>query len=901
MQSLNEAVERFDATVKHALSRGNSIQSIMSVASRTNAKKDIMQQLIDASVKGLSLESLTDASVEDETYKEKRSESDMLAPEEFQRQSYQTHIAEDSAGTQVRSQRQSHESINHSSMSSLEKSPDTKNAKEDTLLQIHGPSGRIGGKKNISDSIAKQAEGVDDNINARGATKRAIYFKYFLVGGSGWFWVTSAAMVLISQGLMIASETFLAQWCNNIITGSQWTSIIIYASLVVAGGFLFWLRCTLIAKATCQSSATLHDALFEAVKNARQEFFDTHTTGRIISRFSRDIDLIDNDLPGVVQDVASCTIASLGTVILIMVLTPACIPFLIPIMVMYNYIQKFYRPSSRDLKRMESASRSPVYSFIDETIIGLTTVRAFGLVNTPANIQEQFNAKHCNTNYSPPESSQLMLSQTSRFLETLIDKLDHNTTFYFYSFAVNRWLGTRLEVVGALMVLVASVGSLLWQVVSYYIINGQIQSASTSSWIALAITATLSISGNLNWMVRQLSELEIQMNAVERICEFADLIEPEEDPQYLLWSFQMNAEMGDKNFKDLRKRILRHRSVPTDWQLLMKTMRGRLCHYACVPKSVKKSAAKYESSTTLQSDESSNCVSMNVLAPDDIPHGWPNNGDLKARHLRIRYRPGLPPVVHDISFEIHGGERIGIVGRTGAGKSTLTLALFRLVRLEKAVESTEPVLTIDGLDISRIPLNILRKGIAIIPQDPVIFSGSMRFNLDPSEALYTDHDLWEVLEKVGLKAWTSRLGGLDVDLSGDSNDEKQAQETNKGETCLSVGQRQLLCLARAVLRKPKVLVMDEATASLDYAADAMIKQFIRKEFSKNSNMTTITIAHRLDTILDSDRIMVFDQGMLVEFDSPRVLLDKGPDGYLSGLLQSENAARVTAQLSTVHI
>jgi ABC-type multidrug transport system fused ATPase/permease subunit len=488
------------------------------------------------------------------------------------------------------------------------------------------------------------------------------------------------------------------------------------------------------------------------------------------------------------------------------------------------------------------------------------------------------------------------VGQEARFLEMLVDKLDHNTRFYFYSFGVNRWLGTRLEAVGALMVLIASLGSLAWQVIAVLYLN-QEGGAASSSWIALAITSTLSISGNLNWMVRQLSELEVQMNAVERICEFADDIPSEEDPKYLDWQLRHQMQ-GDFVSRRLSKRLRRMKSVPLSLHdLWTKMSTFNEINFRLPSRHWRKLVNS--TSSLYQMEEDSSPLFEPELA-------WPEHGSISASDMRIRYRAGLSPVLDHISFHIRAGERIGIVGRTGAGKSSFTLALFRLVQLERGGNDVrKPVLTIDGVDIGTLPLSRLRSILGIIPQDPVIFSGSMRFNLDPSGEAFSDHDLWLALEKVGLKVWVQSLGGLDADLSGSDGGKDGKEDESKGESCLSVGQRQLLCLARALLRKPKILVMDEATASLDYGADAHIKKFIRSEFTQKTQdgeekrVTILTIAHRLDTILDSDRIMVFDAGRLVEFDTPSELLRKGPDGYLAGLVKSEEASRQAAHMQSV--
>jgi len=227
--------------------------------------------------------------------------------------------------------------------------------------------------------------------------------------------------------------------------------------------------------------------------------------------------------------------------------------------------------------------------------------------------------------------------------------------------------------------------------------------------------------------------------------------------------------------------------------------------------------------------------------------------------LVIKYREDLDPVLRGISCTINSGEKIGVVGRTGAGKTTLTSALFRMV------ESSGGSIFIDGIDISQIGLDCLRSRLSIIPQDPVLFSGTLKLNLDPFEK-HSDEELWEVLNQVHLKQHILQLPQqLDYCF----------KENGEG---FSVGQRQLMCLGRALLRKTKILVMDEATASLDFKTDALIKTTVRECFASK---TLITIAHRLDTILDSDRVMVFEQGKIAEFDSPVTLMANPSSSFFS--------------------
>ncbi|XP_014781031.1 multidrug resistance-associated protein 1-like [Octopus bimaculoides] len=229
---------------------------------------------------------------------------------------------------------------------------------------------------------------------------------------------------------------------------------------------------------------------------------------------------------------------------------------------------------------------------------------------------------------------------------------------------------------------------------------------------------------------------------------------------------------------------------------------------------------------------------------------WPDKGQLEFIDYRTRYRSGLDLVLKGISCTIKPKEKMGIVGRTGAGKSSLTLSLFRIIEADKGC------IVIDGHNIANMGLHDLRTKLTILPQDPLIFSGTLRMNLDPLDN-YEDNQLWTSLELAHLKRFVETLpNGL-------------AYECGEGGQNLSIGQRQLVCLARALLRKTKVLVLDEATAAVDMETDDLIQKTIRSEFK---DCTILTIAHRLHTVIDYDKIMVLDNGVICEFDSPKHLL-----------------------------
>jgi len=252
------------------------------------------------------------------------------------------------------------------------------------------------------------------------------------------------------------------------------------------------------------------------------------------------------------------------------------------------------------------------------------------------------------------------------------------------------------------------------------------------------------------------------------------------------------------------------------------------------------------------------CVQLSELdkeadfeGPRKLRSTWPEEGAISINNLSMRYRPGLPLVLKDISAVIKPREKIGIVGRTGAGKSSLVLALFRIF------EPTNGYIEIDGENIMQMGLHELRKKLAIIPQDPILFFGTIRSNLDPFEK-YSDEEIWQALAAAELTTQVKNMEGL-LDF----------KITEYGEN-LSHGTRQLMCLARAILQRNKILVMDEATANVDFDTDTLIQKAIRREFA---HVTVLTIAHRLNTIMDSDRIMVFHEGQIVEFDTPKNLLE----------------------------
>ncbi|XP_045485372.1 multidrug resistance-associated protein 1 isoform X2 [Pieris rapae] len=563
-----------------------------------------------------------------------------------------------------------------------------------------------------------------------GSVKWAVYKQYLTSVGVMASLVTFI-MNMILQMFQVGSNYWLAKWSNDdqmMVNGTVNKArrdlfLGVYGGLGIGQVVTVSVSSLALYLGALVAARTLHSKLLSGVLRAPSiGFFDCTPTGRILNRFSKDIEVLDNVLPMTLRGWTACFFSVLGTLFVISVSTPIFVFVILPIGVVYYIIQRFYVATSRQLKRLESISRSPIYSHFSESITGATTIRAYGV--------------------------------TERFVEESERGVDHNQACYYPSCIANRWLAIRLEMIGNVIIFFAALSVVLGR------------DTIDPGIVGLSVTYALQITQILNWLVRMTSEVETNIVAVERIKEYSDT------PSEAAWNL-----------------------------------------------------------------------------PNGPGSTWPETGALQLDGLTICYRPG-EPVLRDLTCTVSPREKLGIVGRTGAGKSTLTLGLFRIV------EPTSGKIMIDGIDISSIGLHQLRSRITIIPQDPVLFSGTLRLNLDPFET-FTDDQIWRSLEHAHLKAFVQGLpSGL-------------LHEVSEGGGNLSVGQRQLVCLARALLRKTPLLVLDEATAAVDLETDDLIQKTIRTEFA---SCTVLTIAHRLNTIMDSTRVMVLDKGQLVEYAPPEQLL-----------------------------
>uniref|UniRef100_A0A8C7QLI1 Uncharacterized protein n=1 Tax=Oncorhynchus mykiss TaxID=8022 RepID=A0A8C7QLI1_ONCMY len=533
----------------------------------------------------------------------------------------------------------------------------------------------------------------------------------------------------------IGANIWLSQWTNdaaqNMTQENVSMRVGVYAALGITQGILVMVSSFTLAMGNIGAARKLHYALLDNKFHTPQSFFDTTPIGRVINRFSKDIYVIDEALPSTVLMFLGTFFSSLSTMIVIVASTPIFAVVIAPLTFIYVFVQRFYVATSRQLKRLESVTRSPIYSHFSETVTGSSVIRAYG--------------RH---------DAFVLMSDM---------KVDDNQKSYYPGIVANRWLGVRIEFIGNCIVLFAA----LFAVIGKDKLNPGL--------VGLSVSYALLVTMSLNWMVRMTSDLESNIVAVERVKEYSET------------------------------------KIEAPWE-----------------------------------------VEDKKPSPD-----WPSQGKVEFLDYSVRYREGLDLVLKNLTLSVVGGEKIGIVGRTGAGKSSMTLCLFRLL------EAAGGEITIDGVKISEIGLHDLRSKLTIIPQEPVLFSGSLRMNLDPFEK-YNDGEVWKALELSHLNKFVSNQPA------------KLELECSEGGENLSVGQRQLVCLARALLRKTRILILDEATAAIDLETDDLIQSTIRTQFE---DCTVFTIAHRLNTIMDYTRALVREVSKILMIKAPEFLCGDGcPSG-----------------------
>uniref|UniRef100_A0AAY4D7X9 ATP-binding cassette, sub-family C (CFTR/MRP), member 8 n=1 Tax=Denticeps clupeoides TaxID=299321 RepID=A0AAY4D7X9_9TELE len=560
-------------------------------------------------------------------------------------------------------------------------------------------------------------------------------FSIYLKSASFLFLLLLILSQLTKHSVMVAIDYWLAHWTSSVISGhpgrvcdfTHSSYLLVFCVLCGLGIVLCLVTSVTVEWTGLHVATQLHHSLLNIIVLAPMRLFETTPVGNILNRFSADTNTVDQHIPATLECLSRSTLLCVSALGVIAYVTPVFLITLVPLLITCYFIQKYFRVASRDLQQLEDSTQIPLLSHYSETVEGLTTIRAF-----------RYEAK---------------------FKKKLLEYTDANNIASLFLTAANRWLEVRMEYIGACVVLIAAVAS----------ISSSLYRQLSAGQVGLGLTYALMVSNYLNWMVRNLADMEVQLGCVKRISSLLQT-EPE--------------------------------------------------HYNGTPA--------------------------------QVPARWPQHGEIQIKNLSVRYDSSLKPVLKKVNAHIRPGQKVGICGRTGSGKSSFSLALFRMV------DAFEGEIIVDGIDIAELPLETLRSRFSIILQDPVMFSGTIRFNLDP-ERKATDRTLWEALEIAQLMSVVKALpGGLD------------AMVTEGGEN-FSQGQRQLFCLARAFVRKSSILIMDEATASIDMATESILQKVVMTAFA---DRTVVTIAHRVNNILSSDVVIVMKRGVILEYDEPKVLLDR---------------------------
>uniref|UniRef100_A0A674E9K4 ABC-type glutathione-S-conjugate transporter n=1 Tax=Salmo trutta TaxID=8032 RepID=A0A674E9K4_SALTR len=591
-------------------------------------------------------------------------------------------------------------------------------------------------KESVTETAAQRGRtslGDTNSTNLQGM-ELEMYMEYFKTIGMA-FIIPIVFLYAFQQGASLAYNYWLSLWADEpIVNGTQVDTdmkLAVYGALGFAQGIAIFGTTVAISVGGIIASRHLHMDLLKNVLHSPMSFFETTPSGNLLNRFAKEIDAIDCMIPDGLKMMLGYLFKLMEVCIIVMLATPFAAVVILPLAILYAFVQSFYVATSCQLRRLESVSRSPIYTHFNETVQGASVIRAFG--------------------------------EQHRFIVQANKRIDFNQTSYFPRFVATRWLAVNLEFVGNGVVLAAAILSVMGK------------DTLSPGIVGLAVSHSLQVTGILSWIVRSWTDVENNIVSVERVKEYADTAKE------AVWTVEGSS----------------------------------------------------------------------------LPLAWPQTGTIEFQDYGLQYRKGLDWALKGITLKIQEREKVGIVGRTGAGKSSLALGIFRIL------EAAKGEIYIDGVNIAEIGLHDLRSRITIIPQDPVLFSGSLRMNLDPFNT-YTDEEIWSSLELAHLKNFVSNLP------------DKLNYECSEGGENLSLGQRQLVCLARALLRKTKILVLDEATAAVDLETDTLIQSTIRQQFE---DCTVLTIAHRLNTIMDYTRVIVMDKGHISEMDSPTNLISNRGQFY----------------------
>ncbi|GAN04018.1 multidrug resistance-associated ABC transporter [Mucor ambiguus] len=639
---------------------------------------------------------------------------------------------------------------------------------------------------------------IEEEGRASGAVKFRLYKVYFGMVGKTFFWIIMCLIVFGGRAIEIGESWWVKTWAeaydhyplengsnatlaplsaalnprsyafgSYILSGASESMsitekpihngpsdgqlhlnyyLIVYCLITMSNVIVSALRYGYLYWGALRANKSLYADLLHRVFRAPLRFFDTTPMGRILNRFSKDFEAVDSKIPTDFMSFWITWLAIISAAVTVCCVLPAFILPMVVVITVNALIGMDYVSSSRELKRLDSVTRSPLFSVFTETIAGVATIRAFGA--------------------------------TQQFLRTMMDCIDANARPFFYTWSVTRWVSVRYSMSSA-AINFAACAFTLWNL-------GKLDVALAG----FGLSFVLMFTDSMFWGIRQYTSLEMSFNAIERIVEFMEI--DQEAP------------------------------------------------------------------------------AITSIRP---PPQWPAQGAIEVKDLEVRYAADLDPVLRDLSFSIKPREKIGIVGRTGSGKSTLALSFFRFV------EASAGSIVIDGIDIKDLGTEDLRSNLTIIPQDPTLFSGTLRSNMDPFDQ-FDDESIYAAFRRVHLlpsedDQHPSAANSV-LESSNSSTHEVNANVfkdlstmVSEGGKNFSQGQRQLLCLGRALLKRTGIVLMDEATASVDFETDKAIQKTIATEFSDS---TILCIAHRLHTVIEYDRILVLDQGRIDEFDNPYTLI-----------------------------
>ncbi|KAJ5724696.1 hypothetical protein N7493_006424 [Penicillium malachiteum] len=607
---------------------------------------------------------------------------------------------------------------------------------------------------------------MQDEEKATSSVGWSVWKAYIRASGSYWNAVGILFFLALANVANVWTSLWLSYWTSDKYPQLNTAKYIgIYASLGASVVIIMFMFSTYMTTCTTNSSRTMLQNAMTRVLRAPMSFFDTTPLGRVTNRFSKDIGVMDNELGDAMRIYAITMTMIVSIMILIVVYFYYFVIALVPLLILFLTASNYYRASARQMKRHEAVLRSIVYARFGEAITGVASIRAYG-------VEKDFE-------------------------RTIEESIDMMNGAYFLTFSNQRWLSVRLDAVATCLVFV--IGVLV--VTSRFDVSPSIS--------GLILSYILAIAQMLQFTVRQLAEVENDMNATERVHYYGTELEQEAPLQ-----------LGQ------------------------------------------------------------------------VPTSWPEKGRIEFQDAQMRYRAELPLVLKGLSMDVQGGERIGIVGRTGAGKSSIMSALFRLTELSSGT------IQIDGVDISKIGLFDLRSRLAIIPQDPALFKGTIRTNLDPFNE-HSDLELWSALRKAYLITDDNTTTATPVIQDSDTVEPEATAETPRQTKRLtlesqvdeeglnfSLGQRQLMALARALVRDARIIVCDEATSSVDFETDQKIQRTMAQGFQ---GKTLLCIAHRLRTIIHYDRICVMDQGQIAEMDTPLALFDQ--DGIFRAMCERSGISR----------